>query len=244
MDTNHSKKRGFALVELLVIIGVFLILSTISFRMIVTIKQKSRFVGAKMQISQIAVLLEQMHEDTGYYPVFLSDLLRTSPPPGQERGWKGPYITTLPADPWGNGYFYEIPPTTFFNSPSIYRTTPPSPFFFTIDSPPGPGTLVVTNYQVTACDVYLNGVLIIPDSEFKNAPVPQIIQKAVTLLAVNTLRVFPRSNPSSTLSVAVSGLAPITTYYILGSYGNDGKAGGAGWNKDARWTSNKFPNFE
>ena len=238
-------KKGFILTEILVVILIIFILCLISSRLIYEVLQKAKVVSAKAQISQLAMILEEVKDDTGYYPINLFDLTLTSPPYMQNRNWKGPYTNQIPLDPWGHPYFYQIPPTTIFTSPSLPRYYGiPETLTFSIDSTTGQVTLRIENYGITACTFWLNGVEIVSPDEFKNNPNPQIIEKDITLTGDDILKVRIRSEPGTCLYFSISGFLPTKDYFILGSYGKDGDIGGEGFNADIVWYSNKYPNFQ
>lgn len=239
-------KKGFVLIELIVAIVIFAILLSGIFFAVKNVINKSKVMSAKTQISQIALLLEEVKNDTGAYPAFLSDLTLNSPPKLQEKGWDGPYTNKIPLDPWGNPYFYKIPPTTVFSSPKLPRNTgKPDPFTDIFQAIEGKGRIKVENYGVTACSIYINGVEVVSEKEFKNNPIPQIIEKEITLKNGNNLFTLAQSTPGNFLyfSIIVDNM-PTGEYFIIGSYGKDGKEGGNGYNKDIVWISNKYPNFQ
>lgn len=239
------KRRGMVLTEVMVIIVIMLILLMVSFKLAFNILQKAKVVSAKAQIAQFALLLEAVKDDTGLYPVFLSDLLARDPPLLHQKGWAGPYTVQIPLDPWGYPYFYMVPPTTLFSSPPLPREYgKPETAIFNIATVAGQGKLRIENYGVTSCSIYLNGVEVVREQEFRNSPRPQIIEKNVTLLENNVLEVRARSTPGDVLYGAISGFVPTKEYFILGSYGRNGRPGGSGFQKDIVWYSYLYPNFQ
>lgn len=242
---KRKKNSGSWLVESLVILLIFLILAALAIKLVSNVVQKSKVVSAKAQIAQLSLLLEAVKDDTGYYPAFLSNLTLVSPPNLQEDGWKGAYTRIVPLDPWGSPYFYQIPPTTLFNSPPLPRTTgTPDTYTLFFETNPGKGILRIENYGVTACDVTLNGVIVVYEYEFKNNPRPQIIEKEVDLLPGNNFLVWARSKPGEFLVANISAdNVPTREYFILGSYGKDKQGGGTGFDMDIIWHSKYYPNF-
>jgi general secretion pathway protein G len=239
-------KKGYVLTELIVCLIIFILLTTGIYFAVRNVIDRAKTMSAKAQISQLALLLEQVKNDTGLYPSFLTDLILNSPPKLQEKGWDGPYTNKIPLDPWGNPYFYKIPPTTVFSSPKLPRTYgKPETFTANFDAIAGKGRIRVENYGITSCHIYLNGVEIVNENEFRNNPRPQIIEKEINLLDQNNLLTWARSTPEDFLyfSIIVDNM-PTGEYFILGSYGKDGKEGGTGYNKDIVWISNKYPNFQ
>ncbi|HOV22628.1 MAG TPA: type II secretion system protein GspG [bacterium] len=239
-------KKGFTLIEILVAVLIIFIICLISFRLISTVIQKSKVASAKVHISQLALLLEQVKNDTGYYPVFLSDMTSNTPPKMLEKGWFGPYINEIPLDPWKHPYFYKIPPTTLFASPSIPRVSgTPDTFTAFFEGIQGKAILHIENYGLTSCEITLNGVKVLNENELKNKPIPQIIEKEVDILEGNNIFTRARSTPGDSLIFSISSYnIPTGKYFILGSYGKDGKEGGKGFNKDIVWYSDKYPNFQ
>lgn len=239
-------KKGFVLPEILVFLIIIIVLATGIIFAVRNIIDKAKVVSAKAQISQLALLLEQVKNDTGKYPSFLSDLTSNSPPRMMENGWDGPYTNQIPLDPWGNPYFYKIPPTTLFASPSLPREYGrPDTYSANFEGIKGKGKIKIENYGVTSCNIYLNGVKIVNENEFKNNPRPQIIEKEIEILDTNNIIVWARSTPGDFLYFSIiSEFIPTGEYFILGSYGKDGKEGGNGYAKDIVWISNKYPNFQ
>ncbi len=239
-------KQGFWLIEILVVTIIFIIIAAISMVLVGNVIQKSKVVSAKSQIAQLSLLLEAVKDDTGYYPAFLHNLTLQSPPKLQEKGWNGAYTAVVPLDPWGSPYFYRIPPTTLFNSPPVPRT-PGTPDTYTMDfeTNPGKGLLHIENYGVTACDIKLNGVVVVYEYEFKNNPRQQIIEKEIDLLDGNNFLVWARSKPGEFLVANISAdNVPTDRYFILGSYGKNRATGGKGFDEDIVWHSLYYPNFQ
>jgi type II secretory pathway pseudopilin PulG len=64
-------KKGIALLEILTGIVIISVLALLSLRLVGIVTQKAKVVSAKAQIAQLALLLEEVKDDTGYYPAFL-----------------------------------------------------------------------------------------------------------------------------------------------------------------------------
>ena len=247
MGKRRKLKKGFVIVEILIVIGILIALSIISLKLIYTILRKSQVVSAKIQISQIALALEQVKNDTGYYPVTLSCLTSSSPPPGMEKGWRGPYVESIPLDPWGSPYFYRIPKTNVFSSPPVVRGRgTPHTTNFEFKSTLQTATMRIENYAVSSAQVWLNGTRIFRQRDFNaRPPHPQILEREVNLQnGTNQLSVWIASSPTSYLVIYVYGYFPTSEYFILGSYGVDKKEGGTKFNRDIIWYSNRYPNFQ
>jgi len=264
VDKKTKEKKGFAVLELIIFIVIFFIIAGISFRLVYAVNQKAKIVKAKSEITQFAIALENMKDDTGYYPVRLGAIFDKNPPAGMSKNWNGPYATKMsetvnndtPIDPWGTPYFYQIPltdvpPETYCSTPDIGRFTgPPRTYNFPFTAPGGPAQLILTNYGITSGEISVNGVVIIPQSEFKNNPYPQIITKNITLLAgTNVLTCWLASTPDDYFQVSIGNpvrkeLRPTTDYFVIGSYGRDKKQGGKGFDRDIIFNSKTYPNFQ
>ena len=62
--------------------------------------------------SQIAILkeaLETFKDGTGFYPTGAKGLETLVRRPIGITNWHGPYIQSIPKDPWGRDYLYECP---------------------------------------------------------------------------------------------------------------------------------------
>lgn len=262
---NKTKNKGFVVLsEILVFIVIFFIVAGISFRLVYSVNQKAKIVKAKTEISQFAIALENMKDDTGYYPVRLGAIFDETPPQGMEKNWHGPYATQMrdtvnndtPLDPWGSPYFYQIPltdvpPQTYLQTPEIGRFTgPPRTYTFPFTAPAGQAILTLTNYGITSGEIKLNGIVIIPQREFRNHPYPQIITKNVNLIGgTNILTAWIASTPRDYYLVSIGNPAtkkylPTSDYFIIGSYSRDKKMGGSIFDRDIIFNSKTYPNFQ
>ncbi|HPP09307.1 MAG TPA: type II secretion system protein [bacterium] len=77
-----KNKKGIALVELIVFIVILSIIAGTSFRLVYSVNQKAKVVKAKSEIAQFAIALENMKDDTGYYPIRLGAIFDNNPPAG------------------------------------------------------------------------------------------------------------------------------------------------------------------
>jgi general secretion pathway protein G len=67
----------------------------------------NRVVAAKVDIDGgIKTALDHYKIDNGYFPKNFNDLIQQ---PSGTINWHGPYLDTLPIDPWGNTNVYEFP---------------------------------------------------------------------------------------------------------------------------------------
>ncbi len=108
--TRHSHRRGFTLVELMLVLVILGTLAAIVVPKFSGRTEQARVTAATTQISNFGVALDAFEVDCGYYPKGKSGLQDLVVQPRDETNWKGPYIKgDVPKDPWGNEYIYECP---------------------------------------------------------------------------------------------------------------------------------------
>ncbi len=107
---NISKKSGFTLLELLVVMVIIgLLVSYVGPRYFAQLG-KSEVRTAKAQIDGLEKALDQYRLDTGHYPTTEQGLEALMVAPTGEKDWAGPYLKkSPPSDPWGQPYIYRYP---------------------------------------------------------------------------------------------------------------------------------------
>lgn len=102
-------RQGFTLIELLLVMVIIAVLAAIVVPRLTGRREQANHTAAIDQISNFKTCLNTYEQDTGKFPATLQALLTN---PG-DQGWKGPYIQadTLPKDPWGRDYVYQVPGT-------------------------------------------------------------------------------------------------------------------------------------
>ena len=103
MKLLHHKKSGFSLIEILIVIGILSILSSIVFLKLNAARDKANVLKAASDINQITLDLALYLESNGTYPCFdeaWSD--------AKEKVWSTPYIGAWPIQPtaWGGRTYH------------------------------------------------------------------------------------------------------------------------------------------
>jgi general secretion pathway protein G len=104
---RNRKRRGFTLVEILLVVTIIGILAALVIPKMTGRTDEARRKSAFSDVNGgIKSALGMYEVDTGRYPASLNDLITQ---PSDVRGWKGPYLDNMPADPWGHPYVYVYP---------------------------------------------------------------------------------------------------------------------------------------
>jgi general secretion pathway protein G len=109
-ERNIGKsQRGFTLVEMLLVLVILGVLAAIVYPKVAGRGEQARVTSTKTQIAAFKTALNLFEVDNGYYPKGRNGLLDLVQKPRDAVNWHGPYLETLPKDPWGNDYIYESP---------------------------------------------------------------------------------------------------------------------------------------
>ena len=128
-ERNQSiqQRRGFTLVELLLVLVILGVLAAIVIPKFSGRTQQAKMQAAITQISTFRTALDAFEVDNGYYPKGRSGLQDLIAQPRDAQNWRGPYLQTdrIPADPWGGEYVYECPGKHNPTSYDVYTAGPP-----------------------------------------------------------------------------------------------------------------------
>lgn len=112
-NAERRKKNGFTLVELLVVIFILGLLTTIVVINVLPSQDRAMVEKARADIATLGQALEMYRLDNLSYPGSSDGLqaLVTAPSSlsNSSRYRKGGYIKKLPEDPWGRPYQYDNP---------------------------------------------------------------------------------------------------------------------------------------
>lgn len=121
MMQERDKKKGFTLVELLLVVTIIGILAGAVFVNLTGQSKRAKIQRAKSDITMISSALTLYEMAVGEYPDDLRDLVED---PGVD-GWNGPYLTKKTfLDPWGNEYQFQYPATAGGLEYDLYSVGP------------------------------------------------------------------------------------------------------------------------
>ncbi len=116
------KSEGFTLIELLVVIGVISVLASIVLVGIGSARENAKVAQVKAELSQFNKAVHILEIDTSQHPnhtattpcvqsskeiILTSNAAGLQATDGSFDNWKGPYIPTVPLDPWGTNYYFD-----------------------------------------------------------------------------------------------------------------------------------------
>lgn len=103
---NKTKQGGFTLIELLIVMAILALLAGLVGPTLWDKLGGAKSKTAATQMKNFEAALDGYRLDMGKYPKSLNDLVKNNS--GKSR-WAGPYIKSIPADPWDNEYQYQSP---------------------------------------------------------------------------------------------------------------------------------------
>lgn len=122
-ELPNKPTKGFTLIEIIIVITIIGIISTIVLSSLNSARDKSHTALAQRELTEIRSAMEVLYSDTGTYPNGANSYCRSSLPANNEidlstdaagllangggfAGWGGPYISDI-EDPWGNPYYLD-----------------------------------------------------------------------------------------------------------------------------------------
>jgi general secretion pathway protein G len=105
--------RGFTLVELLVVVLIIGLLTSIVAPRLTGQISKSQQTAARAQLVSLEKALMAYRTDVGRFPTTAQGLRALRVQPDGEPRWRGPYLRQdVPPDPWGSEYQYKMSANT------------------------------------------------------------------------------------------------------------------------------------
>jgi general secretion pathway protein G len=123
-QTDQRSRRGFTLVEMLLVLVILATLAAIVYPRVVGRSEQARITAAQTQIANFKTALDAYEVDNGKYPPGRNGLNDLIVQPRDAVSWHGPYLESIPKDPWGGDYFYECPGK---HNPNSYDISSPGP---------------------------------------------------------------------------------------------------------------------
>lgn len=113
MTTGRAERRGFTLIEILVVIIVLGLLAALVGPRILGRVSEAKSATARTQIELLGLALDTYRLDNGSYPTTEQGLAALQVIPTRDPiplNWRGPYLKkAVPLDPWGRAYLYKSP---------------------------------------------------------------------------------------------------------------------------------------
>jgi general secretion pathway protein G len=120
----YRRYNAFTLIELLLVMVILVVLAAVVVPKFTNRSEQARNTAARTQINSFETSLDAFEVDCGRYPSSEEGLGALINPPSNVQGWHGPYLKTIPIDPWGQPYVYRYPGTHNANSYDVFSTGP------------------------------------------------------------------------------------------------------------------------
>lgn len=112
LKTKRAKEDGFTLVEIMVVLVIIALLTTVVVANVLPAQDRALVSKAKADIRILEQAMEMYRLDLFDYPEEDTGLEALKTPPSgvdEARYRRGGYIKLLPNDPWGRPYVYRYP---------------------------------------------------------------------------------------------------------------------------------------
>jgi len=109
MNSRYMKRRGFTLLELMVVMFILVMLAGVVTLVVVKRMEEARHAKAVADIDTLESAIATFYLHNKVYPQNL-DMLYQAPSAQDYPSWDGPYIKKpVPLDPWDQPYEYKAP---------------------------------------------------------------------------------------------------------------------------------------
>ena len=106
---NTTKNSGFTLVEIMVVVAIIALLGLTVVPRVFSQLDRARETRVSQDIRAIEASLNFYRLDNFGYPTQAEGLQALVQAPTNARNWRGPYLESLPLDPWDREYRYANP---------------------------------------------------------------------------------------------------------------------------------------
>ena len=112
IESSLPRRRGFTLVEIMVVVVILGILAATIIPQFMGTAQDAKIGAAKAHIAELESALERFYVHMDRYPTTEEGLkVLVEAPSGSDKKWRGPYVKQNRPDPWGSAYQYRKPGT-------------------------------------------------------------------------------------------------------------------------------------
>ena len=107
---SQKTSAAFTLIEMMVVVVIIGIIAAVIVPQFTGTTHDAKVSTAKSNIAELGSALERFNIHLDRYPTSEEGLkVLVEAPAGEENKWRGPYITLLRPDPWGNPFQYRNP---------------------------------------------------------------------------------------------------------------------------------------
>jgi len=108
---SSGRQKGFTLIEVMVVIVIIALMGAIVGPTVFGKVQQAEEIRIAQDIRAVENALKMYRLDNFDYPSPAEGLDALMTQPASARNWRGPYLETVPEDPWGQLYRYAYPGT-------------------------------------------------------------------------------------------------------------------------------------
>ncbi|MCA9184350.1 MAG: type II secretion system major pseudopilin GspG [Pirellulaceae bacterium] len=115
-NKSLQRRKGLTLLELMIVLIILVMLFAIAAPRLLGSQRKADIKATKVQIGNLESALKMYTTDMKTFPSTedgLEALIKRPSDEAKADKWDGAYLDeeVIPADPWGNAFTYEYPPT-------------------------------------------------------------------------------------------------------------------------------------